>query len=124
MTANLGSTTQRNIPDVALTADNVTAYHADGSIDVFGGTSCAAPLWAGFMALVNQQAASLAMPRPASSTRPFMPSARGRTPITAMPPVSTTRPAAIIFGPRVRRIIRPWRDTIFAPAGEHPTGRP
>jgi hypothetical protein len=59
MTANLGSTTQRNIPDVALTADNVEVYYGDGSTDVFGGTSCAAPLWAGFMALVNQQAASL-----------------------------------------------------------------
>ncbi len=58
MGANLGSTTQRNIPDVALTADNVTVYYGNGSSDVFGGTSCAAPLWAGFMALVNQQAAS------------------------------------------------------------------
>ena len=27
-----------------------------------GGTSCAAPLWAGFMALVNQQAAPTEMP--------------------------------------------------------------
>ena len=50
MTANLGSTTQRNIPDVALTGDNI--YVASGgngqaSGDI-GGTSCAAPLWAGF----------------------------------------------------------------------------
>ncbi len=60
MTANLGSTTQRNIPDVALTADNVYVISggsgAGGSV---GGTSCAAPLWAGFMALVNQQLAAL-----------------------------------------------------------------
>ena len=57
MTANLGSTTQRNIPDVALTADEVYVYYSNGSSGVFGGTSCAAPLWAGFMALVNQQIA-------------------------------------------------------------------
>ena len=57
MTTNHGSTTLRNVPDVALTADNVyiRANGGDGSV---GGTSCAAPLWAGFMALVNQQAAS------------------------------------------------------------------
>lgn len=58
MTSNLGSTTQRNIPDVALVADNVCVYDSRGSIDVFGGTSCSAPLWAGLIALVNQQAAS------------------------------------------------------------------
>jgi hypothetical protein len=55
MTANLGSTTKRNVPDVALTADNIFVYHNNGAGDAFGGTSCAAPLWAGFMALVNQQ---------------------------------------------------------------------
>jgi subtilase family serine protease len=59
MTANGGSTTYRNIPDVALTADNVFVI-ADGGVYYVGvgGTSCAAPLWAGFTALVNQQAAS------------------------------------------------------------------
>jgi len=56
--ANGGSTTMRNIPDVALTADNVYVAYGNGSSGEFGGTSCAAPLWAGFMALVNQQAAS------------------------------------------------------------------
>jgi hypothetical protein len=55
MTTNLGSTTQRNIPDVALTADNVYVTYGSGSEGIFGGTSCAAPLWAGFMALVNEQ---------------------------------------------------------------------
>ncbi len=59
MTANLGSTTQRNIPDVAMVADSVFTYDSDGSPDQLGGTSCAAPLWAGFTALVNQQAANL-----------------------------------------------------------------
>jgi subtilase family serine protease len=53
-----GSTSFRNIPDVALTADNVFVDYGNGSTGVFGGTSCAAPLWAGFTALVNQQAAA------------------------------------------------------------------
>jgi hypothetical protein len=55
MTASQGSTVQRNTPDVALTADNVYV-RADGHDYFVGGTSCAAPLWAGFTALVNQQA--------------------------------------------------------------------
>ena len=55
---NGGSMTMRNIPDVALTADNVYVLYGSGSNGSFGGTSCAAPLWAGFMALVNQQAAA------------------------------------------------------------------
>jgi uncharacterized repeat protein (TIGR01451 family) len=56
--ANHGSTTYRNVPDVALTGDNVFVI-ADNGIQYpgTGGTSCAAPLWAGFTALVNQQAA-------------------------------------------------------------------
>jgi hypothetical protein len=62
MTASLGSTTMRNIPDVAMTADNVYATYGGGSSDTFMGTSCAAPLWAGFMALVNEQAANLGQP--------------------------------------------------------------
>ena len=57
MTSNLGSTTMRKVPDVALTADNVYV-RADGEDQDVGGTSCAAPLWAGFTALVNQQAAA------------------------------------------------------------------
>ena len=55
MTANLGSTTMRNVPDVALTGDNVYVIYGNGNSGTFGGTSCAAPLWAGFTALVNQQ---------------------------------------------------------------------
>src|SRR6266581_280099 len=57
MSANLGSITKRNVPDVALTGDNVYVVYNNGTAGIFGGTSCAAPLWAGFMALVNQQAA-------------------------------------------------------------------
>ena len=62
MTSNQGSTTFRNIPDVALTADNVLVEYGGGSQGIFGGTSCATPLWAGFMALVNQQAVAFSKP--------------------------------------------------------------
>lgn len=55
MTANGGSTTFRNFPDVALTADNICVYYDQGQIGSFGGTSCAAPLWTAFNALINQQ---------------------------------------------------------------------
>jgi hypothetical protein len=46
----------RNLPDVALTADNVWLIYDDGAVGSFGGTSCATPLWAALIALVNQQA--------------------------------------------------------------------
>ena len=57
MTANGGSTTMRNIPDVAMAADKVWVYFGNGNGGAYGGTSCASPLWAAFTALVNQQAA-------------------------------------------------------------------
>ena len=60
MATNQGSTTKRNTPDVALTADNVYVVYHNGRAGSFGGTSCAAPLWAAYTALVNQKAASLA----------------------------------------------------------------
>lgn len=62
MALNAGSTTFRNIPDVALTGDNVYVVYTNGATGVFGGTSCAAPLWAGYTALINQQAALAAKP--------------------------------------------------------------
>jgi len=58
MATNQGSTTKRNLPDVALTGDNVYVKYNNGGSGNFGGTSCAAPLWAGFTALMNQQAAA------------------------------------------------------------------
>jgi len=59
-----GSASFRNIPDVALTGDNVYVVSGGSGAGAggTGGTSCAAPLWAGFMALVNQQAASESRP--------------------------------------------------------------
>jgi hypothetical protein len=56
MRNNQGSTTMRNLPDVAMTADNVWVVWDNGSQGGFGGTSASTPLWAAFMALVNQQA--------------------------------------------------------------------
>jgi hypothetical protein len=61
-TANGGSKSFRNIPDVAMVADNVFVEYGNGSSGPFGGTSCAAPLWAGLAALMNQQAAASGQP--------------------------------------------------------------
>lgn len=59
--ANKGSTTLRNGPDVAANA-NFTFYTCDNQTtcqaNAYGGTSFAAPMWAGLAALANQQAAS------------------------------------------------------------------
>jgi subtilase family serine protease len=62
MPAREGSASYRNIPDVALTADDIFVVYGNGSTSEFGGTSCAAPLWAGFNALVNQQAVANGKP--------------------------------------------------------------
>ncbi len=70
MTTNGGSTLCRNAPDVALTADDVYVF-VGGQGNTAYGTSCAAPLWAGFMALVNQQAAQLGEP-PAGFLNPAL----------------------------------------------------
>jgi uncharacterized repeat protein (TIGR03803 family) len=56
MSENLGSTTKRNLPDVAMPADNIFIFANNGQQLIVGGTSCAAPLWAGFTALINQAA--------------------------------------------------------------------
>ena len=63
MAANLGSTTMRNFPDVAANADNDYLYTDNGTKSGgWGGTSYAAPLWAGFTALMNQQTAANGRP--------------------------------------------------------------
>ena len=48
----------RGVPDVAADADPDTGYNVvvDGKAEVIGGTSAAAPLWAGLFALVNEAA--------------------------------------------------------------------
>ena len=62
MTANGGSTAYRNIPDVAMSADNVYVVYGNGTSGTFGGTSCATPLWAALAALMNQQSAAAGRP--------------------------------------------------------------
>jgi subtilase family serine protease len=54
--SNQGSTTLRNSPDVAAEAnfDNPTVINGSFATG-YGGTSFAAPRWAGFLALVNEQ---------------------------------------------------------------------
>jgi len=53
--SNQGSSTLRNIPDVAAIASNVFLV-SNGAQGSGGGTSASAPIWASFLALVNQQA--------------------------------------------------------------------
>jgi kumamolisin len=68
--ASLGSTAYRNIPDVSLNSDPdmlpYDVYFSDpdqGPGDYgYGGTSCAAPLWAGFTARVNQARLTAKLP--------------------------------------------------------------
>ena len=63
--SNKGSTTLRNGPDVSANA-NFTFYTcADQTsclANEYGGTSFAAPMWAGYIALVNQQLATNGQP--------------------------------------------------------------
>lgn len=53
-TANGGSTTQRNYPDVAMLAQDAEIFTSGSLTNALSGTSFAAPLWAGFTALINQ----------------------------------------------------------------------
>jgi len=56
-TANGGSATYRNVPDVAADADPYTGYSIYSTAEKgwisIGGTSLASPLWAGMMSIVN-----------------------------------------------------------------------
>lgn len=56
MSNNQGSTMKRNVPDVSMVADGVWVNYNNGDSAAFMGTSIAAPLWAGFIALANEQA--------------------------------------------------------------------
>jgi uncharacterized repeat protein (TIGR01451 family) len=58
------SKTNRNVPDVALNADTNTGYaiYYNGEWQIYGGTSCAAPLWAAFTACVNQELSATGHP--------------------------------------------------------------
>jgi kumamolisin len=59
--SNHGSTTLRNGPDVSANANftfYVCADQTTCTANDYGGTSFAAPMWAGYLALANQQAAA------------------------------------------------------------------
>ena len=59
--SNRGSTTLRNGPDVSANANftfYVCADQTTCTANLYGGTSFAAPMWAGYIALVNQQLAA------------------------------------------------------------------
>jgi hypothetical protein len=71
MSSNQGSTLWRNVPDVAMAGNNVCVVYRNGVTNSLAGTSCSAPLWAGFMALVNQQAAQNGNP-PAGFINPII----------------------------------------------------
>jgi hypothetical protein len=62
--SNGGSNTLRNVPDVAMEA-NTDNYDCNlgACTGTWGGTSFAAPRWAAFMALVNEQAATTGDPQ-------------------------------------------------------------
>lgn len=55
--ANSNQRVGRGVPDVTGNADPQTGYsvYVDGQGAVFGGTSAVAPLWAGLIALINEQ---------------------------------------------------------------------
>ncbi len=63
--SNKGSTTYRNGPDVSANANftyYVCADQTTCTANEYGGTSFAAPLWAGYIALANQQAVANGYP--------------------------------------------------------------
>ncbi len=62
-TANHGSTTLRNVSDIAAIAGFQLEICANGTCTGgYGGTSFASPIWAGFIALANQRAVALGKP--------------------------------------------------------------
>ena len=57
VTQNGGSSTYRNVPDVAAVADLFTGVSVYSKINggwlIIGGTSVSAPIWAGYVTLIN-----------------------------------------------------------------------
>ncbi|HTV39016.1 MAG TPA: S53 family peptidase [Candidatus Sulfotelmatobacter sp.] len=62
MTTNQGSIYSRNVPDVAMVAADCWAISDNGEGEIEFGTSISAPMWAGFIALANEQAALAGKP--------------------------------------------------------------
>lgn len=71
--SNGGDPSYRNIPDVSAEANTDNYFCANGSCQGgIGGTSLAAPRWAGFVALINQQAAANATAAGSNATLGFL----------------------------------------------------
>jgi alpha-tubulin suppressor-like RCC1 family protein len=60
--ASEASTSHRNAPDVSLVANSIYVVSGDGEGESGSGTSAASPLWAGFLALANEQSALNGLP--------------------------------------------------------------
>jgi xanthomonalisin len=60
---NMGSRRLRNVPDIAAAASSFYLCDSGGCSGGSGGTSFASPIWAGFIALANQEAAMRGLPR-------------------------------------------------------------
>ena len=117
MTASQGSTTMRNFPDVAANADNCYLYYNNGTTaGGWGGTSFAAPLWAGYTALINQQAAANGRP-PVGFLNPALYSAGLGNKLHQSLPRCHQRQQyveeqsqQILCGGRLRLVLRTWHD--------------
>ncbi len=117
--SNHASSSMRNIPDVALTADDIWVIYGNGQNGAAAGTSCAAPLWAGFTALVNQQAAA-----GGSATVGFINPAiytlgHGSSYSSTFHDITTGNNTN---ASRAKTSTSPFPATISAPAGARPTG--
>ncbi len=69
---NKGSSSYRNVPDVSAVADYFFVAYGNGLTSGGCGTSYASPLWAGFMALVNQQLATSGNKGPVGFVNPTL----------------------------------------------------
>ena len=117
----------RNLPDVALVSDNIDMVYGNDSIGesfdfIESGTSLSTPLWAAFMALVNEAVAAPANGQPADLVLPI----RRFTPLEKAPiinPAFTTPRAETISTPTARPNTARLPVMTFVPAGERSTAR-
>ena len=132
MTFNKGSTQGRNVPDVAMAADNIeviASYQPTNGplqeklIVAAAGTSASSPLWAAFTALVNEQAAAQGKPSVGFLNPAIYSIAQG----PATPTASTTsqwrqRWINTNSGTSSGNLYYAAPVTTFAPDGDHPAG--
>jgi subtilase family serine protease len=84
---NGGSTRLRNVPDVSANANyNMFICYAGRCNGGWGGTSFSAPMWAGFIAMANEQAAAESKP-PVGFFNPLLYEAMRATPAILHDPV-------------------------------------